>query len=144
MSILSIIGNTPLVELTRLNNNSKVRILDRGDSPFLPGDVKDVILFARINERLVKDKKTPAKAERLLLGLTRIALWTDSWLSASSFQETIRVLVEASTTRRIDCLDGLKENVIIGRLIPVGGQYRRMIHPLIKELDAQQKRGKKQ
>ncbi len=103
---------------------SKVRIMDKGDSPFLPGDVKDVILFNRTNEKLIKKKKRPAEAERLLLGLTRISLWTDSWLSASSFQETIRVLVEASTTRKIDTLDGLKENVILGRLIPVGEQYK--------------------
>ncbi len=102
---------------------SKVRIIDKGDSPFLPGDVKDVILFQKVNQQLKKEKKKLATAERLLLGLTRIALWTDSWLSASSFQETIRVLVEASTTRRVDNLDGLKENVIIGRLIPVGDQY---------------------
>ena len=102
---------------------SKVRIMDRGGSPFLPGDIKDVILFNRANEELVKKGKTPASAERLLLGLTRIALWTDSWLSSASFQETIRVLVEASTTKKIDTLDGLKENVILGRLIPVGDQY---------------------
>ena len=103
---------------------SKVRIMDRGDSPFLPGDIKDVILFNRVNAQLEKEGKTPASAERLLLGLTRIALWTDSWLSSASFQETIRVLVEASTTRKVDTLDGLKENVILGRLIPVGDQYK--------------------
>lgn len=64
-------------------------------------------------------------AERLLLGLTRVALYTDSWLAAASFQETIRVLVEASTTKRIDYLNGLKENVIIGKLIPAGEIYKR-------------------
>ena len=104
---------------------SKVRVMDRGDTPFLPGDIKDVILFNRVNAKLKKQKKNPATAERLLLGLTRIALWTDSWLSSASFQETIRVLVEASTTKKIDTLDGLKENVILGRLIPVGDQYKK-------------------
>lgn len=59
----------------------------------------------------------------MLLGLTKISLFTDSWLSAASFQETVRVLVDASTERRIDTLDGLKENVIIGRLIPTLGYY---------------------
>jgi len=60
-----------------------------------------------------------------LLGLTRISLWTDSWLSAASFQETIRVLVDASTSNKIDRLDGIKENVIIGQKIPAGHHYRR-------------------
>ena len=103
---------------------SKVRILDGGDSEYLPGEIKDVIEVDRANEALSKDKKKEASYERLLLGLTRISLWTDSWLSAASFQETIRVLVEASTTRKIDTLDGLKENVIIGRLIPAGKHYK--------------------
>ena len=62
--------------------------------------------------------------ERLLLGLTRISLWTDSWLSAASFQETIRALVNASVESKKDNLDGLKENVIIGRLIPAGTGYK--------------------
>ena len=76
-------------------------------------------------QKLAKNKKNrEARTERLLLGLTRISLWTDSWLSAASFQETIRVLVEASTTKKIDELDGLKENVIIGRLIPAGRHYK--------------------
>ena len=67
-----------------------------------------------------------ATGERLLLGLTRISLQTDSWLSAASFQETIRVLVEAATTRKVDQLEGLKENVIIGKLIPAGATFRKL------------------
>ena len=104
---------------------SKVRISDSGDSNFLPGEIVDIITFEHRNEDLKKKKKEPAHGERLLLGLTRIALYTDSWLSAASFQETIRVLVEASTTKKVDELVGLKENVIIGKLIPAGEIYRK-------------------
>jgi DNA-directed RNA polymerase subunit beta' len=78
-----------------------------------------------LNVDLEKDGKRPIRYERLLLGLTRAALKTESWLSAASFQETIRVLVEAATSRKVDDLTGLKENVIIGRLIPAGEQYRK-------------------
>jgi DNA-directed RNA polymerase subunit beta' len=104
---------------------SKMRILDSGDSEFLPGEIADIIRFSNANAALAKKKKKESKGERLLLGLTRIALFTDSWLSAASFQETIRVLVEASTTNRIDTLDGLKENVIIGKLIPAGDIFKK-------------------
>jgi DNA-directed RNA polymerase subunit beta' len=76
------------------------------------------------NDRLTPEGKKPASYEQLLLGITRVALATDSWLSGASFQETIRVLVDASTTKKIDLLAGLKENVIIGRLIPTGEVYR--------------------
>jgi DNA-directed RNA polymerase subunit beta' len=103
---------------------SKVRILDGGSSEFLPGEIIDVIKFTSTNKTLEKKGKKQAIGERLLLGLTRIALYTDSWLSAASFQETIRVLVEASTTNRMDTLSGLKENVIIGKLIPAGDTFR--------------------
>ncbi len=102
---------------------SKVRILEPGDSGWLSGEVKNIVSFTLMNEYLKKKKKRRVSGERLLLGLTRIALWTDSWLSAASFQETIRVLVDAAVSRRIDTLDGLKENVIIGRLIPAGEGY---------------------
>ena len=102
---------------------SKVRVLESGGSKWLPGEVKDFVEVEKFNETLKKKKKPLVRYERLLLGLTRISLWTDSWLSAASFQETVRVLVEASTTRKIDTLDGLKENVIIGRLIPAGTGY---------------------
>jgi DNA-directed RNA polymerase subunit beta' len=99
---------------------SKVRIIDPGDLKLLPGEVIDLQKVKKLNEKA----KNPATYDRMLLGLTRIALATDSWLSAASFQETIRVLVEASTTGKIDKLEGLKENVIIGRLIPAGKIYR--------------------
>jgi DNA-directed RNA polymerase subunit beta' len=102
---------------------SKVRIIDPGDSELLAGEVRDFIEVEKINEELRKKKKNIILYERLLLGLTRISLWTDSWLSAASFQETIRVLVNAAVENQRDDLDGLKENVIIGRLIPAGTGY---------------------
>ncbi|MBU1089863.1 DNA-directed RNA polymerase subunit beta', partial [Patescibacteria group bacterium] len=107
---------------------SKVRILDPGDSGLLPGEVTDIVKLRKTSAALKEAGKKPASAEQLLLGLTRVSLFTDSWLSAASFQETIRVLVEASTTKKIDTLRGLKENVIIGKLIPAGKTYQRM-HP---------------
>ncbi len=106
---------------------SKTRISEPGDTRFLPGEVVDALAFDEENAKVSKEKKRPAEGERLLLGLTRIALHTSSWLSAASFQETIRVLVEASTTKRIDELKGLKENVIIGKLIPAGAIYRKRL-----------------
>ncbi len=104
---------------------SKVRIIDPRDvEELLPGEVVDIQKIIKLNQ----GKGRPAIYERLLLGLTRIALATESWLSAASFQETIRVLVEASTTGKIDELEGLKENVIIGRLIPAGHIYRKKFY----------------
>ncbi len=105
---------------------SNARIVDAGDSLLLAGENTNYFKVQEINDELTNDKKRPVRYERLLLGLTRAALKTDSWLSAASFQETIRVLVEAATTKKIDTLDGLKENVIIGRLIPAGEQYRKL------------------
>jgi len=106
---------------------SKIRVSDAGDTNFLPGEVADKGEVDYENERLSKEAGAKAKSatyEQLLLGITRVALATESWLSGASFQETIRVLVDAATTRRIDMLAGLKENVIIGRLIPTGEVYR--------------------
>ena len=106
---------------------SKVRIIDAGDTSFLPAETVDLGDVEYENEALAKEskKKKLATYEQLLLGITRAALATDSWLAGASFQETIRVLVEAATTRKVDSLQGLKENVIIGRLIPTGEVYRK-------------------
>ncbi|MCK5472331.1 DNA-directed RNA polymerase subunit beta', partial [Candidatus Gracilibacteria bacterium] len=120
--------NEKHVEVIARQMFSKVRILDQGDSGLLPGEVTDVVKLRKTNAALEEVGKKPASFEQLLLGLTRVSLFTDSWLSAASFQETIRVLVEASTTKKIDTLRGLKENVIIGKLIPAGKTYQRM-HP---------------
>jgi DNA-directed RNA polymerase subunit beta' len=106
---------------------SKVRILDSGITALLPGEVVDISDVRRANA-LVKKGDTEATYEQLLLGLTRVSLATDSWLAGASFQETIRVLVEAATTGKVDFLKGLKENVIIGRLIPAGEVYRKRFH----------------
>jgi DNA-directed RNA polymerase subunit beta' len=126
--------NDKHIEIIARQMLSKSRILDSGDSEFLPGEIVDQINLEKVNAELEKKGKTPAYAERLLLGLTRIALYTASWLSAASFQETIRVLVEASTTKKIDYLEGLKENVIIGKLIPAGETYRKRHPELVKEM----------
>ncbi len=126
--------NDKHVELIAKQMLSKVRVMEGGESDFLPGEIVDIIIFQNANKKLKSKKKKEASGERLLLGLTRIALCTNSWLSAASFQETIRVLVEASTTNRIDNLDGLKENVIIGKLIPAGEIYRQSNPHLLKEI----------
>ena len=110
--------NAKHIELIVRQMFSKVRITNAGDSSFFPGDVVDVIRFRKENRELAKAGQTEAIGVDLLLGLTKISLFTESWLSAASFQETVRVLVDASTARKVDHLDGLKENVIIGRLIP--------------------------
>ena len=106
---------------------SKIRVIHPGDSEYLPGETTTLAELERINKELRKKKKQEMLGERLLLGISRVAIMTDSWLSAASFQETIRVLVEASTTKRVDLLKGLKENVIIGKLIPAGQVYREQV-----------------
>lgn len=106
---------------------SKVRVLDAGGTTLLPGETVDIGDVEHQNDLVMAANKDarPATFEQLLLGITRAALATDSWLAGASFQETIRVLVEASTTRKVDSLQGLKENVIIGRLIPTGEVYKK-------------------
>ncbi|OGY98490.1 MAG: hypothetical protein A2681_02535 [Candidatus Liptonbacteria bacterium RIFCSPHIGHO2_01_FULL_56_18b] len=100
---------------------SRVKIKDPGDAPDLVmGEIIERSKFLAENRELKKQGRTPAKAEQLLLGVTRVALSTESFLSAASFQDTARVLVKAAIEGRIDPLRGLKENVIIGRLIPAG------------------------
>jgi len=117
--------NDKHIEIITRQMFSKVRLTESGGSTLLPGEVLDYQTVMEENAALEAEGKAPIEYERLLLGLTRIALNTRSWLAAASFQETIRVLVEASTTHRVDMLDGLKENVIIGRLIPAGETYRK-------------------
>ena len=99
---------------------SKVRIKSEGDSEFLPGEIIDKYKFDAVNQALKKEGKKLATGDLLLLGITRAALNTESFLSAASFQETTRELIKAATTGKIDELRGLKENVIIGKLIPAG------------------------
>ena len=99
---------------------SRVQIDDAGNSEFVTGDVVSKLAVVEANEQLVADGKQPAKYTQLLLGITKASLSTDSFLSAASFQDTTRVLISAATSGKIDKLYGLKENVILGRKIPVG------------------------
>ena len=103
----------------------KVRIEEPGDTPFLPGSLIDFLDFDEENERQIEDGKEPAKGTRIILGITKSALATDSFLSAASFQETTRVLTDAAIRGKVDPLIGLKENVIIGKLIPAGTGMKR-------------------
>ena len=98
----------------------KVRVVSSGDARFLPAELVDSQEFREENKRLVEDGMTPAEARPELMGITKASLATDSWLSAASFQETTRVLTEASLQGKSDFMRGLKENVIIGKLIPAG------------------------
>jgi len=105
----------------------RVLVAEPGDAPFLPGERVDARLFAEVNRRLVQEQNRPAEGRPELMGITKASLATDSWLSAASFQETTRVLTEAAIEGRSDHLLGLKENIIIGKLIPAGsgmGRYR--------------------
>ena len=103
----------------------KVRVDESGDSSYLPGTMVDFVEFEDTNEELVKAGKQPAEGKRIILGITKAALATDSFMSAASFQETTKVLTDAAIKGRIDPLIGLKENVIIGKLIPAGTGLRR-------------------
>ncbi len=98
----------------------KVEITDMGDSSFVKGEQVEYNRVLEENEKLIAEDKFPAKFERLLLGITKASLATESFISAASFQETTRVLTEASVTGKADGLRGLKENVVVGRLIPAG------------------------
>ena len=111
------------VELIVRQMFSRVLIKDPGDTTLLPGDVVELSTLLEANNDLDKGQKK-AVAEELLLGITKASLSTDSWLAAASFQETAKVLINAAVTGRVDTLKGLKENVIIGRLIPAGTAYQ--------------------
>src|SRR5688572_4885642 len=99
---------------------SRVQIEDPGDSLFVTGDIVSKAAVVEANSLLTKDGKQPSEFTQLLLGITKVSTWSDSFLSAASFQDTTRVLINAATSGKVDKLYGLKENVIIGRKIPVG------------------------
>jgi DNA-directed RNA polymerase subunit beta' len=108
----------------------KVKVEDPGDTDLLPGGLVDVFEFEEENARVMAEGKQPAIAKPVILGITKASLATDSFLSAASFQETTRVLTDASIKGRMDPLIGLKENVIIGKLIPAGtgmSRYRNVV-----------------
>ena len=98
----------------------KVKIEDSGDTDLFPGVLIDMYEFEEKNRLAIQEGKRPATGKRVLLGITKASLATDSFLSAASFQETTRVLTEAAIKGKVDDLIGLKENVIIGKLIPAG------------------------
>jgi DNA-directed RNA polymerase subunit beta' len=99
---------------------SKVQVTQPGETVLLPGDLVDRRYLQRINEDSIGEGKQPSKAMQVLLGITKASLNTESFLSASSFQHTIKVLAKAAIEGKVDYLRGLKENVIIGKLIPAG------------------------
>ena len=98
----------------------RVTIIDSGSTEFLPGSLTERAEFEAENRRVVAEGGEPAAGRPVLMGITKASLATDSWLSAASFQETTRVLTDAAINCRSDKLNGLKENVIIGKLIPAG------------------------
>jgi DNA-directed RNA polymerase subunit beta' len=107
----------------------KVQIRTAGDSDYLPGELADRFEFDEVNDAIVQAGGQPSRADTVLLGVTKASLNTESFLAAASFQETTRVLTEAAVRGKSDQLRGLKENVIIGKLIPVGtGFYARAAH----------------
>ena len=112
------------VELIVRQMFRRVNVVDAGDTTFLPGDNIDRVKFKKENDRVLEEGGQPAAGRQVLMGITKASLATDSWLSAASFQETTRVLTEAAIEGRRDELLGLKENVIIGKLIPAGTGMR--------------------
>jgi len=121
--------NDKHIELIVRQMLKKVRVDQKGDTDYLPGQFVDRFEFAKVNERIKKDKKETAQFEDIILGITKASLNTDSFLSAASFQETTKVLTDAALEGKIDRLNGLKENVIIGKLIPAATglkRYRRI------------------
>jgi DNA-directed RNA polymerase subunit beta' len=126
----------------------KVEITEGGDSDLLTGEQVDRLELEEINERLVSEKKKPAVGVPVLLGITKASLQTRSFISAASFQETTRVLTEAAVNGKVDTLEGLKENVIVGSLIPAGtGALNAQIKAVAQHRDdliLQQKRSESQ
>jgi DNA-directed RNA polymerase subunit beta' len=112
--------NDKHIEIIARQMFSRIRIIDAGDTDMLAGEIIEKSIFERDNDRAIKSKKEPANGEQIIMGMTKASLSTNSFLSAASFQETSRVLIDAAVTGKIDRLEGLKENVIIGKPIPCG------------------------
>ncbi|MDP2806645.1 MAG: DNA-directed RNA polymerase subunit beta', partial [bacterium] len=121
----------------------KVRVQDPGDTIYIEGDQVDKASVREENERVLHEGGRPATFESLLMGITKSALSTSSWVSAASFQETTRVLTEAAVQGKSDPLLGLKENVIVGRLIPAGTGIRRYRNFKIEEEQPQEQPAEK-
>ncbi len=121
------------VEIIAKRMISKIKIINSGDSYFLPGTMVNINKFTDINKELILEGKRPATGRPVLLGITKASLETDSFLSAASFQETTRILTDAAIHGKVDKLEGLKENVILGKLIPAGTgakKYRKASYEL--------------
>lgn len=103
----------------------KVHIIEAGDTELLPGSLVDIHQFAEANDKMFEEGKVPAACRPVILGITKASLETESFLSAASFQETTRVLTDAAIRGKMDELLGLKENVIIGKLVPAGTGMQR-------------------
>jgi len=116
--------NDKHIEIIARQMFSRIIIEEPGDSDFSPGEVVEVSEFNEANEKLAQEKKEMARGNNILLGITKASLSTSSFLSAASFQETARILIDAAVSGKIDYLRGLKENVIIGRLVPAGTGYK--------------------
>ncbi len=116
--------NDKHIEIIAKQMFSRSFVVDAGDTDLLPGEIVENAVIADANEKAREQGKKEAVAELILMGITKASLTTDSFLSAASFQETARVLIEAAVSGKIDYLEGLKENVIIGRLIPAGTGYK--------------------
>lgn len=116
--------NNKHVEIIARQMFSRVKIKEPGDSEFTYGEIIEKSKFLEVNRSLKRAGKIPAKSTQMLMGITKVALSTESFLSAASFQETARVLINSAIEGKEDTLRGLKENVIIGRAIPVGTNYQ--------------------
>jgi len=125
--------NNKHIEIIVKQMFSRVKISESGDSGFVRGDVIEKSVFLERNRKIKADGGVPAKAQQLLMGITKVALSTESVLSAASFQETTRVMINASLEGKVDLLKGLKENVIIGRLIPAGTGFGYVHEPETEE-----------
>jgi DNA-directed RNA polymerase subunit beta' len=128
-----VVINDKHIEIIVRQMLSNVRISKSGDTEFLIGEIVSKNRFKRMNEAAVADGGEPAEAQPVLLGITKASLSSESLISAASFQETTRVLTEASASGAMDYLRGLKENVIIGHLIPAGTGLQSHKHLLGKE-----------
>ena len=115
-----VIINDKHIEVILRQMLKKVEVKTSGDSSLLPGEIIDRLKFEDLNEKLISEGKNAAVGERVLMGITKASLQTESFISAASFQETTRVLTDAAIKGKVDNLDGLKENVIVGRLVPAG------------------------
>ena len=137
--------NDKHIEVIARQMLQKVEVTAVGDSTYLVGEQVDKLEFEEENRQLIEGNKDPAIADPVLQGITKASLQTRSFISAASFQETTKVLTESATSGKIDTLTGLKENVIVGRLIPAGtgalvNDYRRLARSRDKEILAERQR----